>query len=180
MKKIREFKKEIVVNCSKAEVWDVLFNRFDEVNSFNPLIDGSHHTKGEKGAVGCERQCDLDSKHSIHERIIAARDNEGFDIDIIRGGLPMMDEMKGSYLLEALADEKTRVTFTVRYNTKPSFMAVIIQGMMAKMFFKMLIGLKYHLETKKLVTKSNIKSIVKAYGRLPYQANFKLDTRIAA
>ncbi len=62
MKNLREFQLEVNVNASKVEVWDLLFNKFGEVNLFNPEIEGSHHTTGVKGEVGCERQCDINSK----------------------------------------------------------------------------------------------------------------------
>ena len=130
--------------------------------------------------MGCERQFDLDSSSSIHEKINAERGTDGFDIDVIEGGLPMMDEMKASYDLETLDDDKTMVIFTMRYNTKPSFMAGMMKGMMGKMFLKMLVGLKYHLETKNFVTKDNIKSIVKVYSQLPHQGDFRHVTSIAA
>ena len=56
---MKTIQKEIIVNASKPEVWDLLFNRFGEVNNFNPLIEGSHHAQGTKGEVGCERECQL-------------------------------------------------------------------------------------------------------------------------
>jgi hypothetical protein len=157
---------DIDVNASKEKVWDILFNRFGEVNNFNPLIEGSHHSQGAKGEVGCERVCDLDAKNSIHEKIVAARGNESFDVDIIKGGLPMMDKAKATIDLKTISDSRTNVTFTMNFTSKPAFMAPLMKGMMAKMLKKMLVGLKYHLETDQLVTKSNINSIIKGYRKL--------------
>lgn len=172
MENLREVIVDITTNNSKEQVWDLLFNRFGEVNLFNPIIDGSHHTTGTPGEVGCERQCDIDSKNSVQERIVAARGNDSFDIDIIKGGLPMMKTMKGTFDLEAIHTERTRVQITMRFNTKPAFMALLMKGMMGKMLFKMLVGLKYHLETGNLVTKENIKEIMKEYKRLNDNAAF--------
>ena len=76
MTKFRKVTIDIDVNTSKEQVWDLLFNRFGEVNNFNPLIEGSHHSQGAKGEVGCERVCDVDAKNSIHEKIVAARGNK--------------------------------------------------------------------------------------------------------
>lgn len=45
-------------------------------------------------------------------------------------------------------------------------MAPLMQGMMAKMLRKVLVGPKYHLATDQLVTKRNINSLMKGYGKL--------------
>ena len=54
----------------------------------------------------------------------------------------------------------------MNFTAKPAFMAPIMKLMMPKMLKKMLVGLKYHLETDQLVTKSNIDSIMKGYRKL--------------
>jgi len=178
MKKLREVTLEIDTNTSKEDVWDLLFNRFGEVNVFNPIIEGSHHTTGAKGEVGCERQCDFNSRNSIHEKIVAARGNDSFDIDIIKGGLPMMDKMQGTFNLEKLSSDRTKVSFTMKFTTKPAFMGALMKGMMSKMLFKMLVGLKYHLETDNLVTKENIKSIMRDYKQLQSSEAFSNRTEV--
>lgn len=179
MKSLKEVTIEIITSASKEKVWDLLFNRFGEVNVFNPIIDGSHHTKGTPGEVGCERFCAIDSKTSVHEKIVAARGDDAFDIEIIEGGLPMMDKMGGTFELEALEPNKTRVTFIMKFNTKPAFMAFLMKGMMRKMLFKMLIGLKYHLETGNLVTKENISGIIKEHKKLSTNDSFKDNLEVS-
>lgn len=178
MKKLRKVTVEIDISTSKENVWDLLFNRFGEISVFNPLIDGSHHTSGKKGEVGCERHCDIDARHSVREKITAARGNESFDIDIIEGGLPMMDEMKATIDLKSLHENSTRVFFTMSYNTKPAIMGALMKGMMNKMLNKLLIGLKYHLETGELVTKENIKIIVKDYKNLSNNHSFSATPQV--
>ena len=166
MTKFRKVELEIKVNASKEKVWDLLFNRFGEVNAFNPLIEGSTASNELQGAVGAERICDIDAKNSVHEKIVATRGTSGFDVDIIKGGMPMMNEMKGSFDLATISSNQTKIMFTMKYNTKPAFMAPLMSGMMAKMLQKMLVGLKYHLETDQLVTKANINSIMKGFKNL--------------
>ena len=163
MKKFRNVVLDIEINTSKDEVWDLLFNRFGEVNNFNPLTEGSHHTTGVQGEVGCERQCDLDSRNSVQERISARRGTNGFDVDIIKGGLPMMDKMKGSFELRALSTDRTSVQFTMSFTTSPSFLGFFMAPMMPKMLKPMLVGLKYYLETGNKVTKENIDGIMSEY-----------------
>jgi hypothetical protein len=172
MTKFKEVTIDIDINASKEQVWDLIFNRFGEVNNFNPLIEGSHHSQGAKGEVGCERVCDLDARNSIHEKIVAARGNESFDVDIIKGGLPMMDKAKATFDLKETNSSQTNVTFTMNFTSKPAFMAPLMKGMMAKMLKKMLVGLKYHLETDQLVTKGNINSIMKGYRKLHDKESF--------
>lgn len=166
MEKLKEVIIDIEVNSSKEEVWDLLFNRFGEVNVFNPLIEGSHHSSGQKGEVGVERVCNLDAKNDIREKITAARGNDSFDVDIIEGGMPMMDMMKATFNLKAVDVNQTLISLTMKFNTKPRFMANLMKGMMQKMLSKMLVGLKYHLETGDSVTKNNISKIMKDYKYL--------------
>lgn len=179
MKKLRTVSVDILVNTSKEKTWDLLFNRFGEVNTFNPLIEGSHFTKGSNGEVGCERQCDLDSKNSIQEKIVAVRGDSSFDIEIIQGGLPMMDTIKATMDVKEILDNQTLVTTTIQFNTSPAFMGGILKGMMAKMFFKLLVGLKYYLETGEEVTKQNIKDIIKTYKIMDPHDTFS-NSEIAA
>ena len=166
MTKFRKVTIEVDINASKDEVWDILFNRFGEVNNFNPLIEGSQPTNDVKGEVGAERKCDLDSKNSIHEKIVAARGNDSFDVDIIEGNMPMIDKAHATFDLTEVVTNETNVSFTMNFTAKPSFMAPMMKIMMPKMLRKMLIGLKYHLETDKLVTKENINVILKKYKDL--------------
>ncbi|MGI9533024.1 SRPBCC family protein [Lutimonas sp.] len=175
MKKLRTVRVDIAINSSKEEVWDILFHKFGEVNAFNPLIEGSHLTKGSEGALGCERQCDLDSKNSIQEKIVAVRDNSSFDIEIIQGGLPMMDKMKATLEAKELTKNRTLVTAIIHYNTSPAFMAGIIKGSMTKTFFKLLVGLKYYMETGEEVTKLKIGDIMKTYKSMDANESFMMQ-----
>ena len=169
---MKRIEKVIVINASKESTWDLLFNRFGEVNNFNPLIEGSHHHSGEIGEVGCERQCQLSPNNTITEKITGARGHDSFDIDIVEGGLPMMDEMKATFNLEAISNDKTKITLVTLFSTKPGFMAALMKNMMGNMLFKMLIGLKYHLETGELVDKGNSKNIFHMYKKLPDNGQF--------
>ena len=166
MTKFKNVTIDVSINASKEDVWDLVFNRFGEVNVFNPLIEGSERTNDIQGEVGAERKCDLDSKNSIHERIVSARGNDSFDVDIIKGNMPMIDKAHATFDLTALNENKTKVTFTMNFTAKPAFMAPMMKIMMPGMLRKMLIGLKYHLETDDQVTKGNIKGILKGYRSL--------------
>ena len=170
---MRQVEQSIHIHASKEAVWDVLFNKFGEVNNFNPLIEGSHFLHGDEGHVGCERHCQIDSKTAVLERITRAEADLNFDVEIYEGGLPMMDKMLARFDLIEHGSEKTEVLFTMKFTTKPAFMGALMKGKMAKFFFKMLIGLKFHLETGELVTKENIKQIEKEFGLLKPGESFE-------
>jgi ribosome-associated toxin RatA of RatAB toxin-antitoxin module len=180
MEKLREFQVEVDVNASKEQVWDLLFNRFGEVNIFNPVIEGSHHASGSKGEVGCERICDIDSKTSVKERITAASGNDSFDIEIIESTMPMMNKMFATWGVKDIGFGMTRAQITIRFNTKPAFMGAIMKGMMKGMIKKMVIGLKYHMETGDVVTKDKIKGIAKDYKQLKGNEAFSAKLKAVA
>lgn len=179
MKNYRKVSKDIIINASKEKVWDLLFNRFDEVNRFNPIIEGSHHVTGAKGEVGCERYCAMSEKKGVKEKIVDARGTESFDIDVIEGNLPMVDELLGTYDLEAINSNQTRVRFTAQFHPELSLMTGMLRIMLGKMLQKMLIGLKFHLETGLLVTKGNIRAISKAFRKLSTDQSFKDNKEVA-
>ncbi len=83
-----------------------------------------------------------------------------------------MDKAKATIDLKAINGSQTNVTFTMNFTSKPAFMAPLMKGMMAKMLKKMLVGLKYHLETDQLVNKSNINGIMKGYRKLQDNQSF--------
>ena len=173
MKKFKEVNLEMVVNTSKEELWDLTFNRFGEVNVFNPVIEGSHYTSEAKGEVGCERQCDLDSKGGhVVERIVDATGHDTFEIEIVGGNMPMMEKAFARFHFNETAPNRTHVKLEMRFRSKPAFMAPLMAFMMKGMLADMLKGLKYHLETGEMVTKVNIKSIKRAYNGLSKGQSF--------
>ena len=182
MKKLRNINLDIIVNASKEEIWDLTFNRFGEVNVFNPIIEGSHYVSEAKGAVGCERQCDMDSKGThVVERIIDATGHDTFEIEIIGGNMPMMEKAYARFSFDEIGANKTRVRLEMRFRSKPAFMWPLMSMMMKRMMPDMLKGLKYHLETGEFVTKQNIKAIKRAYeGLREGQAFSGLGLRTAA
>jgi hypothetical protein len=78
----------------------------------------------------------------------------------------MMDELKVSIDVKTISSNQTKVIFTVNFAPKIVLMTPLMKGMITKMFKKLLVGLKYHLETEELVTKSNINDIVKGFKKL--------------
>jgi len=167
MKKFRNVELDIIVNASKEELWDLTFNRFGEVNVFNPVIEGSHYVSASKGEVGCERQCDLDSKGAhVIERIVDATGHDTFELEIIGGNMPMMEQAFARFYFDEIGPNKTKVRMEMRFRAKPAFIGILMAPMIRNMLSDMLKGLKYHLETGELVTKQNIKAIKREFARL--------------
>jgi hypothetical protein len=172
MKELRKFEVEMDVDSSKDKVWNVIFNEFGDVTKFNPLIDGSRHSGGQEGTVGAERVCQLDSKRSLVERIIGAEDGQWMEVEIEDGGMPMMDSFYAHFKLESRGDNSTHVTLVGKYETKPKFIGGMVKPMMRAMFTKLLVGLKYYVETGNEVSKSNFKQIAKHYKQLGREKSF--------
>ena len=162
----------ITIYASKEATWDLLFNRFGDVNLFNPLIKGSQHTAGSKGEVGCERSCKLNDDTVVTEKITKASGNDSFTVSVIDGGMAMMGEMNADFELTIIDDNITQVDTHMHYSTKPGFLALFVKPMMKKMFFKVLIGLKYYLETDDDVTKENTKSIIHQFNDFDQSGKF--------
>ncbi len=167
---------EVTINTLKERVWEVLFTRFGEAYLYNPSLIGSHFVTGGKGEVGCERQCSLDDKTKVVERITSAVDQKKFTVNIIGGNMPMNDEMIVELELIEITSSRTKVLLTARYNSKPAFMAPIMKGMMKSKFDDMLIGLKYYLETGKTVSKKSYKPVLKIYKQLAANQSFRYTT----
>lgn len=156
----------VLINASKQEVWNLLFHRFGETHLYNPNIEGSHGTNGKDGQVGCERQCSIDQKTNIKERIVKAEEFQSITVDIIGGNMPVVNEMQVIMLIDPVSLTQTKVRINATYTTKPSFMTGIVKGMFRKMLFGVLIGLKYYLETGNAVSKKSFKSISGKYRSL--------------
>jgi len=172
MDNLRKINSEVQINASKEKVWDALFTRFGETYLFNPNLEGSHHSGGGAGEVGCERVCQLDSRTSIKEKIVEADVLNSFKIEIVGGNMPFVNKMFAGFELESINPEKTKVKLNAAFNTKPGFMAFLMKSPFKSKLTDMLIGLKYYLETGKQVSKKTYKPIFKTYKKLELSQSF--------
>ncbi len=162
----------VVVNASKEKVWDALFTRFGETYLFNPNLEGSHFTNGTSGDLGCERQCNLDSKTFIREKIVHADVLKSFSVDVVGGNMPMVKELNVNFNLDESAANQTTVSIQAHFKAKPAFMGVIMKSPFRTRLTNLLIGLKYHLETGKNVSKDTFNPVLKSYRKLQYNQSF--------
>lgn len=172
MKNAKTVSTSIEVNASKEKVWDVLYTRFGETYLFNPNLTGSHFSHGSTGEVGCERECQLDSKTFIRERITNAIELKQFTLEVIGGNMPMVNEIKVDVKLNPITANKTKVLLNASFTTKPAFMAALMKLPFKKRFVNLLIGLKYYTETGKAVSKETFKPVARAYKQLQPSQSF--------
>jgi len=172
MSELSSFKVDVSINGSKDKVWQALYERFGETALFNPNIISSEYIKGESGELGCERECMLDSKTYVKEKIIEVDGTNHFSFDIYESNMPMMKTMIARFDLLEVSNTNTNVSMTFNYNTHPSFMAAIMKVPMRSKLGKMLIGLKYFVETGNTMQDSDFRSVFKTYKRLDEQEAF--------
>lgn len=153
-------------------MWGALFDRFGEVAAFNPNIQASKWIKGEVGALGNERICEFDRKGYVKEKITEVAGNASFTVDIYESNLPMMKTMFADFSVYERDAENTDVKLVFRYDTKPAFMASLMKIPMSSRFKKLLVGLKYHVETGKTLQDTSYKQIRKSYKKLTQQQAF--------
>lgn len=164
------------INVSQEKVWDALYTRFGEIYLFNPNLEGSHTLSGTAGEPGCERQCNLDSRTFIRERIIRADMMKTFTVDVIGGNMPLVKDLQVTFTLQPTNHHKTAVALQVAFTTKPAFMAIFMKAPFRQRFRKMLIGLKYYLETGQIVTKKSFSSVNKQYIQLQPDQSFSYSS----
>lgn len=172
MKNAKSISTSIEVNAPKEKVWDALYTRFGETYLFNPNLTGSHFSHGSTGEVGCERECQLDSKTHIREKITNAIELKQFSLEVVGGNMPMVKTVQVDIKLTPLHANKTKVLLDAHFTTSPSFMAGLMKSPFKKRFVNLLIGLKYYMETGKPVSKETFKPVAKTYKNLQPSQSF--------
>lgn len=172
MNKLHPIDLEITINAPKEQVWSKIVNEFGQVNDWNPLIQGSHAVGQEKGDVGDERKCEISPGNWVHERISNVSGTDNVEVEILEGGLPMIDKAKVDFSLKELGSTSTAVYMRLKISTNPRLMIHLMKGKLKSQFFHLLVGLKYHMETNGIVTKENYKQIKEEYRMLDAEASF--------
>jgi hypothetical protein len=175
MAKIKKFTtKEIEINASIDKVWDIAYTRFGETYLFNPNISGSHFSNGNEGKVGCERECQIDAKTHIKERIVSATEKKKFALDVVGGNMPMVETLNVEFNFLPIGENKMKIHIVGKFSTKPSFMASLMKAPFRSKLTDILIGLKYYAETGKSLSKDTYKPIARQYKRLQPSQSFQV------
>ena len=154
-----------VIHASKEKTWDVLFNQYGEIHIHNPTMQSSNYLNGgKKGELNSIRHCMFSDKIFLDEKIVDVQGNDSFTIEVTDHNLPFVNKMSATYTLRSIEPERTELKM-VSYNSfSPRFMKHVMRKPMSKSLMKHLFGLKYYLETDKIVTRENYNEIFKNYN----------------
>ncbi len=166
--------KEIEITASIDKVWDIAYTRFGETYLFNPNISGSHFSKENEGKIGCERECQIDAKTHIKERIVSVTEKKQFALDVVGGNMPMVETLNVEFNFKTVGENKVRVHIVGKFSTRPSFMAGLMKSPFKSKLTDILIGLKYYAETGKSLSKNTYKPIARQYKRLHPSQSFQV------
>ena len=172
MSELNSFTLSESIKAPKAKVWEALFDRFGEVADFNPNILSSKCLVGEVGALGSERICEFNNNGYVIEKITEVSGKESFTGDIYETNLPMMKTMLADFSVYERDAENTNVKLVFRFQSKPAFMAPLMKAPMKNRFKKLLVGLKYHVETGKNLQETSYKQIKNSYKKLEQRQAF--------
>jgi uncharacterized protein YndB with AHSA1/START domain len=156
----RELNGEVLIEASKERVW-VALSDFGNTYLWNPAVEYSHSTSEAPGGVGATRHCDLNiSKASIEERVVDWVEDEGMRVEIFDGRrTPPFKEAWGKITLAEAPDGGGTLTkMQIHYDLKYGILGGVIDRLMVRTQYGKglklaLAGLKYHVETGKLVEK---------------------------
>lgn len=170
--KVNTITTEITIKVPLEKTWEALYTYFGDVSLFNPNLSGSHLTNSTFGAVGSERECQIDKTNFIQERIIRVDPMKNFTIEVTGGKLPLVKTMQVDILLYHPDPGYTFVTTVARLTIRPTIMSFLMKGIYKSKLTDMLIGLKYFLETGKAVTKSSYHLVFQNYQLLEVTESF--------
>ncbi len=153
-----------VINASKEKTWEVLFNQYGDIHIHNPTMQSSNYMhNASRGELNCMRHCKFSDKLFLDEKITEVNENNSFTVVATEHNLPFLNEMSAIYELSSIGDEITEVKMTSFNSTSPGFMIYLMRGQLGKSLVKHLFGLKYYIETGKIVNKDNYSEIFENY-----------------
>ncbi|MFT5818893.1 MAG: hypothetical protein ACI8ZM_000114 [Crocinitomix sp.] len=157
-----EFKQ--IINVSKERTWEVLFSQYGDIHIHNPGMPISKYVgNSTKGELNAKRYCTFNDKLNLEEKITEVDELKSFKVVVYEHNLPFMKEMSAIYELSSIGDDKTELKMTSIVSTSPSFMIYMMKGQLGKGLIKHLFGLKYYLETGKIVNNDDYLKTFKSY-----------------
>ena len=156
---------------SSDAVWAAVADDYGNVANSHPKIIASEYTSGSlKGAVGAQRKCYFNKKGTkmLHEEIVDWNSEEGYFVNrvLTANKFPVdVDNSKGTYYVESIGPNKSRLTIKFEFRTKPAFMGGFAKGSFKRLLKDYMIAVEHHISTGESVTASNFKSIKKNYSR---------------
>lgn len=156
-------------NLPASEVWKVVGEDYGAVAKSHPKIVSSNYVNGSLVAKeGAERICNFNEKGTqyLKEKMINYDPtNMSFVNTVYQAGkFPVDPELtEALYKVEDLGNGRCRLTFNMKYRTKPAFMGSLMKGKFKGLIKDYFIAIEHHVKTGEAVTKENFKSIKKMY-----------------
>ncbi|MDD2791680.1 MAG: hypothetical protein PHD73_00770 [Sediminibacterium sp.] len=164
---------EITIKVSLEKTWDVLYTHFGDVSLFNPNLSGSHFTNSPIVAIGSERECRINKKTYVYERITGADPLKNVTIEVTGGNMSLIKTMQVEIHLFKPSPGYTTVTTIARFTIQPRVLRFLMRRVYKSKLTDMLIGLKYYLETGTSVTKNTYHLIFQNHQLLGASESFQ-------
>ncbi len=145
---------EINIDASPQKVWGVLSN-LEEVAKYNSTIKSAQYISENKEGVGAARQCELDPKGSIKERVTKVEEGHAIEMELYKSPYPLVFNTWRTEI-KSNGNGGTTVSQVMEYKLKfGAFGAVldtlVMRGKMAKIMNEMFISMKKYIETGETV-----------------------------
>ena len=153
-----------IINASKEKTWDVLFKQYGDIHIHNPGMPTSKYLgNSTQGELNCSRHVTFNDKLFLEETITEVNGTNSFKVEAYKHNLPMMKSMSATYELKEISENKTEVIMTSDATSSPGLMMFLMKGQLGKGLKMHLFGMKYYIETGKIVTKDNYKELINQY-----------------
>lgn len=144
----------VYIDAPAEAVWAVLAD-LGGISRWNPGVAQSRVTSDQLEGEGATRHCELQNPRGyLEERAINWRDGEGYSIDLTDSSFPIKRN-RVDFSIHPESDG-TRAIVSVDYTLKYGPIGVVIDTLLVgrryrRGFDDLLAGLKYHIETGKIV-----------------------------
>ncbi|MBI4491714.1 MAG: SRPBCC family protein [Chloroflexi bacterium] len=144
---------EIRIQAPRERVWDVLAD-IGAVANYHPGVARAYYVSEEREGIGATRRCELYPNGSIDETVTAWRPGESYTIEMVRSTAPFKQVV--AWLGVRPVGNETAVRLAVKYTLKFGLVGLLMDRLLVrrnftKMVPAVLAGLKYHIETGRLV-----------------------------
>lgn len=154
---------------SAETVWKAVAEDYGNIANAHPKIIASGYTAGAlKGEKGAQRFCYFNEKQtqSVTEQIVDwDPKNMTFVNRILEAKrFPVNpDNTRATYRVEALDDNRSLVSMTMEFRTKPAFMGPLAKGQFRNLLEDYFIAVEHHIRTGEQVNGENFKAIKKKH-----------------
>lgn len=150
------FKKQIVINSAKENVWNVLAN-IGDVYKFHPGVEKSYCTTNKKEGLEAARVCEVYPSTKVLETVKEWEQGQRYllEIDPIEKAPPVKN-FTAEVQVKQLSKEQTQVSLIMNYDMKLGILGQLMNKLMIEAKFQeaindLLKGLKIYMEEGKEV-----------------------------